>query len=88
MPASKKPTKVQLETLRHIKEYIEAYQYSPTLAELAAAAGVTPNCVAERLGALVKLKLITKTPGIARSIRPVADADDSGGSEDEVTSTK
>lgn len=70
MPASKKPSKVQLETLKHIKEYIEAHQYSPTVAELAASAGVTPNCVTERLGALVKLKLITKTPGIARSIRP------------------
>lgn len=70
MPVSKKPSKVQLETLKHIKEYIEAHQYSPTVAELAAAAGVTPNCVAERLGALVKLKLITKTPGIPRSIRP------------------
>lgn len=71
MPASKKPTKVQLETLKHIKEYIEAHQYSPTVAELAAAAGVTPNCIVERLGALVKLKVITKTPGMARSIRAV-----------------
>lgn len=69
MPASTKPTKVQLETLNHIKEYIEAHQYSPTVAELAATAGVTPNCVAERLGVLVKLKLVTKTPGIARSVR-------------------
>lgn len=71
MPASKTPSKVQLETLKHIKEYIETHQYSPTIAELAALAGVTPNCVAERLGALVKLKLVRKTPGIARSIRPV-----------------
>jgi SOS-response transcriptional repressor LexA len=80
MPASKKPSKVQLETLKHIKEYIQAHQYSPTVAELAACAGVTPNCIAERLGALVKLKLITKTPSIARSIRPVEPADDSTGS--------
>ena len=72
MPASKKPTKVQLENLNHIKKYIEAHQYSPTIAELATAGGVTPNCIAERLGALAKLKLITKTPGIARSIRPVS----------------
>ncbi len=71
MPASKKPTKAQLETLKHIKEYIEAKQYSPTIAELAAIAGVRPNCIAERLGALVKLKLVTKTPGIARTIRLV-----------------
>lgn len=72
MPASKKPSKVQLETLKHIKEYIEKHQYSPTIAELAAAAGVTQNCIAERLGALVKLKLVSKTRGIARSIRPVS----------------
>ena len=80
MPPNKKPSKVQLETLKHIKEYIEAHQYSPTVAELAASAGVTPNCVTERLGALVKLRLITKTPGIARSIRPVEHADDSAAS--------
>lgn len=71
MPASKKPSKVQLETLKHIKEYIEAHQYSPTVAELADAAGVTPNCIAGRLCALVKVKLVTETPGIARSIRPI-----------------
>jgi SOS-response transcriptional repressor LexA len=80
MPASKKPSKVQLETLKHIKEYIEAHQYSPTVAELAATAGVTPNCIAERLGALAKMKLITKTPSIARSIRPVEHAHDLAGS--------
>ena len=70
MPASKKPTKQQLETLEHIRQYIAAHGYSPTLAELAASAAVRPNCVAERLGALMKFGLITKTPGIARSVRP------------------
>jgi SOS-response transcriptional repressor LexA len=69
MPASKKPTKPQLETLKHIRQHIEVHGYSPTLAELAATGGVAQNCIAERLGALVKLKLITKTPGISRSIR-------------------
>jgi SOS-response transcriptional repressor LexA len=86
MPSSKKPSKVQLETLKHIKDYIEAHQYSPTVAELAASAGVTPNCVTERLGALVKLKLITKKPGIARSIRPVEHADDQQDAGDTVIS--
>lgn len=71
MPASKKPTKQQLETLEHIRQYVAKHGYSPTLADLAEYAGVRQNCIAERLGALVKLKLITKTPGIARSIRPV-----------------
>ncbi len=70
MAASKKPTKQQLETLDHIRKYIESHGYSPTLADLAKTADVRQNCIAERLGALVKFKLITKTPGIARSIRP------------------
>lgn len=71
MPANKKPSKPQLETLEHIRQYVAEHGYSPTLAELAETAKVRPNCIAERLGALVKLQLITKTPGIARSIRPV-----------------
>jgi SOS-response transcriptional repressor LexA len=70
MPASKKATKQQLETLEHIRQYVAKHGYSPTLAELASSGAVAQNCIAERLGALVKLGLITKTPGIARSIRP------------------
>lgn len=79
MPTNKKPSKGQLETLEHIRKYIEVHGYSPTLAELAVSAAVAQNCIAERLGALVKFKLITKTPGIARSIRPASHADDSAG---------
>jgi repressor LexA len=80
MPASKKPSKGQLETLEHIHKYIEVHGYSPTIAELAVASGVAHNCIAERLGALAKQGLITKTPGIARSIRTVNPADDPAGS--------
>lgn len=61
----------QLETLEHIRKYIAVHGYSPTLAELAVEAGVAQNCIAERMGALVKFGLVTKTPGIARSVRPV-----------------
>lgn len=61
----------QLETLEHIRKYIALHGYSPTLAELAVEAGVAQNCIAERMGALVKFGLVTKTPGIARSVRPV-----------------
>lgn len=68
MPASKKPSKGQLETLEHIRQHIKANGYSPTIAELAVAGGVAPNCIAARLGALAKHQMITKTPGIARSI--------------------
>lgn len=61
----------QLETLEHIRKYIAVHGYSPTLAELAVEAGVAQNSIAERMGALVKFGLVTKTPGIARSVRPV-----------------
>jgi len=71
MPALKKPTKPQLETLKHIRQYIAKHGYSPTLADLAELASVRQNCIAERLGALVKLNLITKIPSIPRSIRLV-----------------
>lgn len=70
MPASKKPTKPQFETLEHIRQYVAEHGYSPTLADLAKLASVRQNCIAQSLGALVKFKLITKTPGIPRSIRP------------------
>lgn len=62
-----------MEAFKHLSDVgmiIDADHYL-TLADLAEFASVRQNCVAERLGALVKLKLITKTPGIARSIRPV-----------------
>lgn len=75
MPASKKPSKPQIETLEHIRQYVTEHGYSPILAELAELGSVRQNCIAERLGALVKFKLITKMPGIARSIHPVKHAD-------------
>lgn len=72
MPPRKnsKASPPQLETLDHIRQYVAAHGYSPTIAELAVSADVTHNCIALRLGGLVKFGLITKTPGIARSIRP------------------
>ena len=73
-PKNNRASAPQLQTLEHIRKYIEVHGYSPTLAELAVEGGVAQNCIAERLGALVKFGLITKTPGIARSIRPVTPA--------------
>lgn len=67
---NKKASAPQLETLGHIRQFIEVHGYSPTIAELAVTAGVAQNSIAMRMGALVKFGLITKTPGIARSIRP------------------
>lgn len=73
MPPRKnsKASPTQLETLDHIRQYVAVHGYSPTIAELAVCADVTHNCIALRLGGLVKFGLATKTPGIARSIRPV-----------------
>lgn len=70
MAKNKQASAPQLETLEHIRKYIAVHGYSPTLAELAVSAGVAQNYIAQRLGGLVKFGLITKTPGIARSIRP------------------
>ncbi len=72
---NKRASAPQLETLEHIRKYIEVHGYSPTIAELAVTAGVAQNCIALRMGALVKFGLITKTPGIARSVRPVRSPD-------------
>ncbi|WP_315807808.1 hypothetical protein [Pseudomonas sp. C9-3] len=60
----------QAETLGHIRTFIADKGYSPTVAELAALAGVNPNAVHERLMALKKKGLIHHTPEISRSVRP------------------
>ncbi len=70
MTADNKPSKVQAETLADIKKYISAHGYSPTFAELAVMAAINPNAMCGRISALEKKGLITKTAGIARSIRP------------------
>lgn len=62
-------SKVEAETLRCIEGFIEKNGYSPTIAELATAAGVNGNAVAERVARLLLKGAITKTPRIARSIR-------------------
>lgn len=62
-------SKVEAETLRAIKSFIEKNGYSPTIAELATAAGVNETAVAERVTRLLLKGAITKTPRIARSIR-------------------
>lgn len=64
------PTGPQGETLRHICDFIAKNGYSPTVVELAAMAEVTGNAIQERINALVKKRLITRTPRISRSIRP------------------
>jgi len=62
-------TKADAETLKLIRSFIEKNGYSPTVAELAAAAGVYGNAMGERIARLARKGAITKTPRIARSIR-------------------
>ena len=64
-------TLVQAETLAFIKTHIDQHGYSPTLAEMAEAANVSGNAIADRIAIMIKKGAITKAPGIARSIRPV-----------------
>ncbi|MCY1248203.1 hypothetical protein D9M72_616070 [compost metagenome] len=57
------PSPKQLETLEHI---------SPTVAELAKLAGIHCNAVQDRINALDRKGLITRTAGTGRTIRPVS----------------
>lgn|GEM_PF-2780458 len=64
-------TAVQVETLTYINEYREKNGYSPTFAEMAKAAKVNGNAMTDRIAMMIKKGAVTKTPGIARSVRPV-----------------
>jgi repressor LexA len=66
------PSPKQAETLQHIRSYIKEKGYSPTVAELAKLASVNENAVQDRINALDRKGLITRTAGIGRTIRPAA----------------
>ena len=68
--ANTEPTTPQAETLGHIRDFINAKGYSPTIAELAKLAGVRGNAIQLRLEGLEQKSLITRTARISRSIRP------------------
>lgn len=70
MPLSNPITPAETETLDYIRSFIEKNGYSPTVAEMAAAAGVRGNAITERVARLLLKGAITKTPRIARSVRP------------------
>jgi repressor LexA len=67
-----KLTAPQASTLAHIRDYIKTHGYSPSVADLAALAGVNQNAMGQRLAAMLKKGAIIKTPGVARTIRPAA----------------
>lgn len=67
-------TPAQAKTLAFIRSYIRKHGYSPTISEMAEDANVNGNAINDRLAVMLKKGAITKTPGIARSIRPVTPA--------------
>jgi SOS-response transcriptional repressor LexA len=67
-----KPSPKQAETLQHIRDFIANKGYSPTVAELSKLAGVNENAVQDRINALQRNGLITRTAGASRTIRPIA----------------
>lgn len=69
MSMSKTITPIEFETLQLIQAFIAKNRYSPTIAELASAAGVCGNAMSGRITRLHLKGAITKTPRIARSIR-------------------
>jgi SOS-response transcriptional repressor LexA len=69
MTLSKTITPAEAETLVLIRTFISKNGYSPTIAELAKAAGIYGNAMGERISRPLIKGAITKTPRIARSIR-------------------
>lgn len=65
----RQPSPMQDETLGHIRAFWAEKGYAPTVAELAAAAGVRPFAMQQRLDALEEKGHIKRDAGVARSIR-------------------
>jgi len=65
----KRQPPMQDETLGHIRAFLSEKGYAPTIAELAALAGVRPFTLQQRLDALESKGHIKRAPNIAQSIR-------------------
>ncbi|HCL4191953.1 TPA: hypothetical protein N2C63_006246 [Pseudomonas aeruginosa] len=65
------PSTMQNETLGHIRAFWAEKGYAPTVAELAAKAGVRQFAIQQRLTALENKGYIQRDPKVARSIRPL-----------------
>ena len=70
MPAVN-PTPTQLAYLDFIRKYIELHRRSPAEHEMQGFFGTTPPAVHQMVVTLTKKGLITRAPGVARSIRLV-----------------
>ena len=65
----RKASPKQDETLEHIRAFLAVKGYAPTVAELAAVAGVNQFAVQQRLDTLVTKGHIKRDAKVARSIR-------------------
>ena len=62
----------QSEILRFIREFLDVNEYPPTIREIAATEGITPNAVSDHLHALERKGAINREPGKARGLRILA----------------
>ena len=69
------PTPTQLAYLDFIRKYVELHRRSPAEHEMQAFFGTTPPAVHQMVVTLTKKGLITREPGVARSIRLVTRSD-------------
>lgn len=69
------PTPTQLAYLDFIRKYIELYRRAPAEHEMQAFFGTTPPAVHQMVVTLTKKGLITRKPGVARSIQLVVTPD-------------
>jgi repressor LexA len=65
-----KLTRRQKQTVEIVRDFIAEYGFSPSLREVAARLGVTVNAAIGHLTAAERKGAISRTPGLARSLRP------------------
>ena len=64
-------TTTQQRVLRYIREFVHAHGYGPTVREIRDALGISSTSVVHsHLNRLERQWLITREPGLARTIRP------------------
>ena len=62
-------TKRQTEVVETIRQYDERHGYAPAVRDIGRQMGISPNGVQGHLDALERKGVITRMPGIARSLR-------------------
>ncbi len=69
MIKSVKPTKRQADVIRMIRAFIKKRGYAPTVREIGAVLEITSGAVQGHIDALAKKGLVSRDPGLARSLR-------------------